>query len=184
MAKVIAEKIQGELDVVLVHKIGSPDNPEFAIGSVSEFGSIYFSDSASEYRIPADALKKAAQAEIGKLKARRISYSPVRPPINPRGRIVIIVDDGIATGSTLLAAIRAVRSQKPSKLIAAAPVGSPRTLDLLRSEVDELIVLETPIDFFSISQFYDEFEQVTDDEVLKALAESRQEIAPHHRAVS
>ncbi len=173
MAKKIADELGGELDVVLVHKIGAPDNPEFAIGSVSEFGELYRSDTLGGFGIPRGYIESVAQSEIAKLKARRSNYSPIRPPINPQGRTVIIVDDGIATGATVLAAIRAIRSQHPKKIIIAAPIASPRTVDRLRSEVEDLIVLETPLDFFSISQFYDEFPQVTDEEVLQALAESQ-----------
>lgn len=172
MAKHIADELNGELDVVLVHKIGAPDNPEFAVGSVSEFGTIHRPPSLGDYHLPTGYLERAAKTEIEKLKKRRASYSPIRPPIDPQNRVVIIVDDGIATGATLLAAIRAIRAQKPRKIIAAAPVGAPRTLDEIKYEVDELVVLETPLDFFSISQFYDEFPQVTDEEVLQTLTET------------
>jgi predicted phosphoribosyltransferase len=173
MAKKIADSLQGELDVVLVHKIGAPLNPEFAVGSVSEFGKIYRSESLSESTVPPGYIEKAAQTEIARLKLRRLTYSPVRSPVNPKNRIVIIVDDGIATGSTVLAAIHAIRDQSPQKLIVAAPVGSPRTLDRLQAEVDHLVILETPTEFMSISQFYDEFPQVTDEEVLQALADTK-----------
>lgn len=177
MASMIAKKLGGEFDVVLVHKIGAPENPEFAIGSVSEFGQTLLSNSLAEsaefYGVSPESIKKSAQNEIAKLKQRRQSYSPIRPPIDPKDRIVIIVDDGIATGSTMLAAIRAVRSQNPRKIVVAAPVASPRTLELLKAEVNELVILETPEDFFSISQFYENFPQVSDDEVFEILSSEK-----------
>jgi putative phosphoribosyl transferase len=172
MARVVAARLKCDLDVVLVHKIGAPGNPEFAIGSVSEFGDIYRSEALGYFEISPEYIEAAAKDEIERLKKRRKSYSPVRPPISPMGRTVIIVDDGIATGSTMLAAIRAIRAQKPKRLVVAAPVASPRTIDSLKQEADDVVVLETPEEFFSISQFYDDFPQIEDEEVLQALSEA------------
>jgi predicted phosphoribosyltransferase len=172
MAKTTADRLNGEVDVVLVHKIGAPNNPEFAIGSVSEFGTLYLSEACEWYEIPSEYIESASSQEIFKLKQRRKTYSPIRPPINPKGRTVIIVDDGIATGATMLAAVRAVRSQDPRQIIVAAPVASLSAVEILKKEVDELIILETPEDFFSISQFYDNFPQVSDEEVFQILSEA------------
>ncbi len=177
MAKIIADILNGELDVVLVHKIGAPNNPEFGVGSVSEFGDIYGPEDLGPYEIPIPYLSTAAHEEIIKLQEKRASYSPIRPPISPKNRVVIIVDDGIATGSTALAAIRAIHAQRPKKLILATPIAPPKAIERLQAEVDELIVLQSPLDFFSISQFYDDFPQVSDDEVLKTLAESKKDKA-------
>jgi predicted phosphoribosyltransferase len=170
MARILAKRLGAELDVVLVHKIGAPGNPEYAIGSVSEFGSIYQTDAVAFYGFSPDEVKRTAQAEIQKLRQRRASYSPVRPPISPKGRIVIIVDDGIATGSTMLAAIRAIRAQSPERVVVAAPTAAPASVEILRQEADEVIAVDTPEHFFSISQFYDDFPQVSDEEVLEALS--------------
>ena len=169
MAQLLADKLGGDFDVVLVHKIGAPDNPEFAIGSVSEFGNIFLNESAKLYRYAMDQIDEIAQNELKRLKKRRQQYSPIRPAVSPKDRIVIIVDDGIATGATMLAAIRAIRGQKPSKIVVASPVATPHVMDQLRSEADDVVVLDTPEDFFAISQFYEEFEQVTDDEVMDIL---------------
>ena len=176
MAKIITDKLNGELDVVLVHKIGAPDNPEFAIGSVSEFGTLYRSDAVEFYEIPSDYIEKSARREVARLQQRRQSYTPIHPPIDPKDRTVIVVDDGIATGSTMLAAIRAIRAQKPQKIIVASPVASPRTLELLRNEADEIVVLQTPQEFFAIGQFYLNFPQVKDQEVLQILSASREKV--------
>ena len=173
MAKVLAEELRGDLDVVLVHKIGAPGNPEYAIGSVSEFGTVYLND--SEYQ--STEVDPIALREIEKLKDRHKSYSPIHSPISPKGRIVIIIDDGIATGSTMLAAIRAVRAQKPARIVVATPVASPSAIDFLEREADEVIVFEKPKDFYAISQFYENFPQVTDEEVFEILAEKKKAAA-------
>lgn len=178
MSRVIADYLEGDLDVVLVHKIGAPENPEFALGSVSEFGTIHLSEAIRLYEISSEYVDTAARNEIGRLKERRQSYSPVHPPRSPKDRVVIIVDDGIATGSTMFAAIRAIRSQGAQKIIVAAPVASPRVMEALEYEADEVVVLETPEYFFSISQFYEEFTQVSDEEVLQILSEVREKKAP------
>jgi predicted phosphoribosyltransferase len=172
MAKIISDHLDGDLDVVLVHKIGAPGNPEFAIGSVSEFGTIYESEAVQLYSINPNFIQDAAAEEVSKLKSRRQTYSPIRPPISPKDRHVIIVDDGIATGSTMLAAIRAIKSQDPKQIIVAAPVASPRCIDLLGSEADQLIILDLPDDFFAISQFYEDFPQVEDQEVIQILSDT------------
>lgn len=173
MAKIIADELKGDLDVALVHKIGAPENPEFAIGSVSEFGTIYCSQAVERYGIPSKYVDSAAEIEIAKLRERRKDYSPIHQPIDPKNRIVIIVDDGIATGSTMLAAVRAVRKQGAKRVVVATPVASLSAINSLESEVDELAILEAPENFYSISQFYDEFPQVSDEEVLSALSDTR-----------
>ncbi|MEO5970623.1 MAG: phosphoribosyltransferase family protein [Bdellovibrionia bacterium] len=178
MAKIIAEKLNGDLDVILVHKVGAPDNPEFAIGSVSEFGSIFRSEAAGFYGISPEYLEKAAQKEISRLRQRRQTYTPIRPPIDPKDRIVVIIDDGIATGSTMLAAIHALRSKNPKRIIVASPVASPNVISLLEKEADELAILETPEEFFSVGQFYEDFSQVNDEEIYRILSKVGAEKKP------
>lgn len=173
LGAIVAERLEGDLDVVLVHKIGAPDNPEYAIGSVSEFGTIYRTG-PSEFGAHSDYINAQARVEIERLKKRRKSYSPIRPPLSAQGRIVVIVDDGIATGSTLLAAVRAIRTQSPQKLIIAAPVTSNSAAQLLTPEIDELVVLDIPEHFYAISQFYDSFPQVSDEEAIQILADATQ----------
>ncbi len=173
MAQLIADRLEGDLDVVLVHKIGAPDNPEFAIGSVSEFGTLYRSRALDRYRISSEYFIRSATEEISKLKERRRAYSPVGPATRSNGRIVILIDDGIATGSTLLAAVRAIRSQNPHQLIVATPVASLEAAHAVEREADLFVALETPEEFLSISEFYNDFPQVSDREVIQILSEAR-----------
>jgi predicted phosphoribosyltransferase len=171
MGRIVADRLQGDLDVVLVHKIGAPYNPEYAIGSVSEFGKIHRSPVWAESGASEADFATAAKNEIERLSQRRKLYSPHLSPTSPQGKIVIIVDDGIATGSTMVAAVRAIRAMNPLKIVVAAPVAAPGAVRTLEKEADELCVLDTPEDFYSISQFYANFDQVTDEEVLGILSQ-------------
>jgi putative phosphoribosyl transferase len=155
MAKVIAEALDGDLDVVLVHKLGAPGQPELAIGSVDEAGHLYLSDDAHGLGVTGAyvASEKAAQMET--LRKRRAMYTPVRPPIDPSGRVVIVVDNGVATGASMIAALRAVRARGPAKLIAAAAVAPPSTVRRIAAEADEVVCLEVPDRFYAVGQFSD-----------------------------
>jgi predicted phosphoribosyltransferase len=166
MAKIIADELNGELDVVLVRKIGAPDQPELAIGSVDEAGHIYLSEYASELCVSPDYIKSEADRQLATLRRRRALYTPNRPPIDPAGRIVIIVDNGIATGATMIAALRATRAKKPHKLIAAVAVAPPATAARLDREADKLVCLKVPTDFAAVGEFFEDFSQVSEDEVV------------------
>ena len=165
MGKMIAEALQGELDVVLVHKIGAPGNPEYAIGSIDEQGNIHMNEDAPP--VNQAHIEETAKAELATLKKRRETYG--KEPIDPKDRIVIIVDDGIATGSTMLAAVRSIRSSKPEKLIVAIGVAPPESIKRLEQEVDEVICIQAPRMFFAVGQFFANFPQVSDDEVIETL---------------
>jgi len=173
MAGVIAEALDGEVDVVLVHKLGAPGQPEFAIGSVDERAETYLGNAVDRLGIPASYIEEEKGAQVAALKKRRALYTPVHPPINPGERIAIVVDDGLATGSTMIAALHAVRSRRPKKLVAAAAVSPPDTLERIASVADDVVCLEVPSDFYAVGQFFADFGQVEDREVVKILKGSR-----------
>lgn len=165
MANHIAHALDGELDVVLVRKLGAPGNPEYAIGAVDEVGQIQLNPDVAEGVDPA-YLREEISRQRAVLAARRQAYGPA---VDPAGRIVIVVDDGVATGSTLIAALHALRAHKPQRLIAAIGVAPPETLHRLSRQADEVVCLETPAWFGSVGAFYQDFPQVTDAEVMQLL---------------
>lgn len=170
MARIIADALGGELDVVLVRKIGAPFNPELAVGSVDEDGRIYVADFAQSVGASESYLQAQTNKELAVMRARRVQYSPVRPPIDPARRVVIVVDDGLATGATMISALRSLRFRNPARLIAAVPVSPPATLAKVQALADEVVCLRVAEDFSAVAQFYRDFPQVEDAEVAAALA--------------
>lgn len=173
MAKTIANSLQGELDIVLVHKLRAPRQPELAVGSVDENGHIYVGPHAAMVGADQAYLKNEAEEQVKILKQRRERYRPGQIPFNPTGRIVIVVDDGIATGSSMIAALRTLKREKPEKLVAAVAVASYEGLETIKSYADEVECLIVPDEFFSVSQFFEEFEQVSDEEAIRLLRQDR-----------
>lgn len=171
MAKIIADELEGELNAVLVHKIPSPSNEEFAIGSVGLSGHIQKMAYTSSLHIPQFYIENAAKKQIEMLRQRQKQYGLKDP--NYENRIVIIVDDGIATGATTLSAIYEVKEHRPKKLIVAAAVASQESAEKIRSVVDEVFILDTPDFFYAVGQFFEDFSQVSDEEVIEIFRQSR-----------
>jgi predicted phosphoribosyltransferase len=173
MGKIVADALDGELDVVLVRKLRAPFNPELAIGSIDETGSTYLDPEARGLWDQA-YLGGEMATQLETLRLRRQMYEPAGSPIDAAGRIAIVLDDGIATGSTMIAALRAVRARKPSVLVAATAVASAEALGLIRREADDVVCLETPEVLYAIGLHFRDFAQVSDEDVVATLRAARQ----------
>lgn len=171
MARVIAEALDGDLDVVLVHKLRTPFQPELAMGAVDETGEVLRYDTGADVSDEDVAHEIAEQRAV--LRRRREAYTGAAGPTSATGRIVIIVDDGIATGSSMLAAIHTVRRQKPARIVVATAVAPPDTLGRVSAEADEMVCLHSPREFWAVGQFFDDFGEVTDDDVVQTLHDAR-----------
>lgn len=169
MAKFIAKALHGELGVVLTRKISIPGYEEYAIGAVSQSGFVYRNPEAEYLDIPASEFQACLKKQLKVIEERRQRYHLDQLPQSASGRIAIIVDDGIATGSTMFAAIHEVRAQKPARLIVAAAVAPPDTAQRLRAQADELVLLDEPPLFSAVGQFFDDFSEVTDQDVIDLL---------------
>jgi putative phosphoribosyl transferase len=166
----VANAIGGALDVFMVRKLGLPGHPEFAMGAIASGGiRIVDDDVIRDYRIPATAIDQIARAEQQELERRELAYRGARPALALRDRVVILVDDGLATGSTMRAAVIAVRRQLPSQIIVAAPVGARQACAALDQVADEVVCAVTPEPFRAVGLWYQNFEQTTDDDVRRLL---------------
>lgn len=175
MGRIIADGLNGTLDVVLVRKLGHSEQPELAIGAIDEAGNTFFSAWATE--VSTNYIESEKQFQLGVLKTRRAQYTPMHDAIDPFGRLVIVVDDGTATGSTMIAALRSVRARHPRKLLAAVAVASLEASKLVERECDDLVCLKSPAEFSAVGQFFNDFSQVTDQEVMELLAGRKEKIS-------
>lgn len=167
---VLANELDADLDIILARKIGAPMQPELAIGAVSEDGQVILNLIASMQTDDwNDYIRVEAQREYEEIERRQKLFRNVRPRISPTGRNVILTDDGIATGSTMIAALQVLRREQPRELIVAVPVASPDRIDIVGQYCDEVVCLQTPDPFWAVGQVYENFDQVSDDEVLELL---------------
>jgi putative phosphoribosyl transferase len=177
----IAEALNAPLDVVLVRKIGAPGVPELAVGAIVDGGNIekvIDEQIVATLDVPQAYLDEEIARQAREIERRRKAYLKGRPPADLRDSTAIVVDDGIATGATMRAALLGIRRRAPSRLILAVPVAPPVTIERLRPEADQIICLSMPEIFYAIGQFYRDFHQVSDEEVVALL-----ERALHRRVV-
>ncbi len=167
----VAQALGVELDVMLVRKLGMPGHEEYAMGAVGAGGvRVIQSGLVESGLVTAEAIEAATERELAEIERRDRLYRAGRPPPVLGGRCVIIVDDGIATGATLRAAVEVVRHSKVARLVVAVPVGPPESVAELAPLVDEMVCLATPFQFHAVSQWYRHFDQTSDEEVQDLLA--------------
>ncbi len=172
VAAEIARALNAPLDIFIARKIGAPFNPELAIGALTSNGDVLLDeDLIDQLRLRYDEIESEVKNQRGEIARRLAMFRKAlrRPPLEVAGRTVVLVDDGVATGSTVLAALRALRKQSPDRLILAIPVGPPETVARLARECDEAIVLDTPEPFWAVGRFYFRFDQTQDEEVMALL---------------
>lgn len=184
VADEIARALGAPLDVFVVRKLGTPGRPELAMGAIASGGiRILNDDVVKALRIDAAAIAEVTERETRELERREHAYRDERPPVRVQGKTVILVDDGVATGATMHAAVLALKQQKPSRLIVAVPHSSSEACRTIETIADEVVCLETPEPYFAVGAWYEDFRATTDDEVqviLRQAAGWQQEKAESH----
>jgi predicted phosphoribosyltransferase len=172
----VAQELRVPLDIFLVRKLGVPGHEELAMGAISAGGVRVLNEDTVDYlRIPEHIIDAIAARELKELKRRELAYRGSRPEPDVKGKTVILIDDGLATGSTIRAAAQALRKQQPARIVVAVPVSAPETCDEYRIGVDEIICAVTPEPFLGVGMWYLDFSQTTDDEVRDLLERARGE---------
>jgi len=174
----VAEQLGAPLDVFLVRKLGVPGYEELAMGAIASGGVRFVNDDVvRQLAIPGEVIDAVAAEERRELERRERAYRNDRPPPDVKGRTVILIDDGLATGSTMRAAAAALRKLGPERIVVAVPVSAPETCDEIREEVDEVVCAVTPEPFRGVGLWYKDFSQTTDEEVRELLERARQSVA-------
>lgn len=177
VADAVADKLNAELDVLVARKVGSPESEELGVGAVTADSGLYLNEEyISTAGITRDYLETeiARQREVAATRERRYRRERPRPEVT--GRTVLLVDDGLATGATMIAAARSVRSEGPARLVIAVPVGPPETCEEISPEADEVVCLLEPRPFWAVGAFYLEFDEVTDEQVVQVLDRARSRV--------
>jgi putative phosphoribosyl transferase len=172
----VAHALQAPLDIFVVRKLGFPGHEEYAMGAIAS-GGVRVMNPMPGITVSPQAVAAVVAREEAELVRRELLYRDGRPAVGIRGRTVIVVDDGLATGSTMLAAVQAIRQQRPARLVVAVPVGADDTCEQLRGKADDVVCAATPSPFRAVGLWYRDFPQTTDDEVEQLLEEARREYA-------
>ena len=172
----IARRLRAPLDIVFVRKLGAPEQPELAVGAVADGSDpeiVLNAELVATLDLSEDYIAAAAKRELATIERRRREWSPLRPTVDLADRALIVVDDGVATGMTMQAALRQLKRREPARLIAASPVASREAVAMLEGEADDIVCLSVPRRFGSVGSFYRSFLQVTDAEVAALLREAQ-----------
>lgn len=176
VAAEIAKALNAPLDVILVRKLGVPAEPELAMGAIIDGAEPYIvrnEDVLSFLHLSEEEFRRICERELAEIERRRALYLKDRPRADPKNRVVIVVDDGIATGATTRAALRAIRKRSPKKLVLAVPVAPTSTLAGLEGEADEIVCLQSHEPFYAIGFYYADFHQISDEEAIDILSKAR-----------
>ncbi len=174
VAAEVARALDGDLDVAIARKLGAPANPELAIGAMAAGGAPIFDAALVRHLgVPAPYLAQVVERERIELDRRRLLYRPGRPPLDTAGRVVVVVDDGVATGATLRAVLASVAAMKPDRLVCAVPCGPPETISKLAELCDEIVCPLQPHFFRAVGEWFRDFRQVEDDDVAAAIEGAR-----------
>jgi putative phosphoribosyl transferase len=172
VARALASGIGADLDIVLSRKLGTPGQPELAMGALTEDGRVFINESVVRaLAITEDEIEQEKSFQLAEIQRRKNLIRSILPKTSLDGRIVIVTDDGVATGATMQAALWAVQREKPERLVAAIPVASDTAIDRLTDDADDILCLRAPPSFYAVGQFYAGFSQVEDSEVIRILEE-------------
>jgi putative phosphoribosyl transferase len=175
----VARELDVPLDVFIVRKLGVPGHEELAMGAIASGGALVLDEAlVRELRISERAFRAVIEAEQRELERREKEYRGDRPPPDIAGRTVVLVDDGLATGASMRVAVAALKQEHPARIVVAVPIAPPETCDALRREVDDVVCAVTPVPFYAVGLWYEDFSQTTDKEVHDLLERARHELAP------